>query len=483
MNLGHAKPTSAFGFWEISSQALAAWQTPPQVVFAMPLWQPLTQFWLSHCFGGGRAYATGPALVDVPELADELPPAEFEPEEPLDPLVPLVPLDAAEEPPLLDFAALVLPFVPVLLASEGAAFEAQAPWRMTQERSKQVEKGGCKGGAPRAEGRRISPQYSWTGVTAQGNASARGGRGAELAPSAAMVSTVTFVALVLTGVAAGALGALVGIGGGVILVPALVLFFHVPPHAAVAASLVAVVATSTAAGSVYVGAGLANMRLGMALEIATTVGGALGGLVAVRVSPSVLAGSLSVLLVVTAVLLASRRERAEAGEDEGADAPRSRGRRAPLGWEEPGRLAGAYTDERTGRQVHYEARHWPLGAALSLLAGLVSGLLGVGGGFMKVPAMALGMGVPLRVAAATSNFMIGVTAISSLSVYLARGTVEPLLAAPGALGVVAGSLAGTRIAGKVPGGALRAIAAASLLLAAGELALRLVHHAGGGGAV
>jgi len=291
---------------------------------------------------------------------------------------------------------------------------------------------------------------------------------------------LVLAALALSGAAAGALGALVGIGGGVLLVPTLVLLFRVSPHVAVATSLVAVVATSTAAGSVYVGSGLANMRLGMSLEVATAIGGVLGGLFAARVSPSGLAGALAALLVVTAGLLAFGRDR-QSAERATSDAqqptapPRAV---AASGWEDRGRLGGAYVDRRAGRLVRYRAQRWPLGAAVSLMAGAASGLLGVGGGFLKVPAMALGMRVPLRVAAATSNFMIGVTAVSSLAVYLAKGVVEPFLAAPCAVGVVAGSLAATRVAGKVPGRALRLLTSAALLLAAAQLALRLLHGHG-----
>jgi hypothetical protein len=146
-----------------------------------------------------------------------------------------------------------------------------------------------------------------------------------------------------------------------------------------------------------------------------------------------------------------------------------------MGHEDHGRLAGAYYDELAGHLVPYEASRLPLGAAISLLAGLASGLLGVGGGFLKVPAMAVGMRVPVRVAAATSNFMIGVTAIASLFIYIDRGFLEPILAAPAALGVVAGSLGATRIAGSLPTRALRRITAAVLLFVAVQMAVRAMH--------
>jgi uncharacterized membrane protein YfcA len=284
-----------------------------------------------------------------------------------------------------------------------------------------------------------------------------------------MMALAPFAGLALAagGAIAGALGATIGIGGGVLLVPLLTLVFRVPPHVAIATSLVGVVATSTAAGSVYVGAGLANMRLGMALEIATTIGGLVGGLVAAHVPARILAYLFAGVLLVVAVLMARGRdvEPSERAVAEGGSA---------TGWEESGRLAGAYFDERGRRLVRYRAVRWPFGAAISLAAGVVSGLLGVGGGFLKVPAMAIGMHVPIRVAAATSNFMIGVTAIASLLVYFERGFVQPLLAGPTALGVVAGSLLGTRIAAKLHTRFLRLLTAVMLV----GVAVEMFTHAG-----
>ncbi len=291
------------------------------------------------------------------------------------------------------------------------------------------------------------------------------------APLVIPIELWTMIALVATGAVAGVLGALVGVGGGVLLVPALVLLFHIDPHIAVATSLIGVIATSTAAGSVYVGNGQTNMRLGMTLEVATTAGGLIGGVVAAYVSPDTLSGAFGFLMVVTAVLLVKKQDRQVAKkphEETGRVAQPER----KEGWEEPGRLAGGYYDEFQGETVHYRAERLGLGAAVSLLAGAVSGLLGVGGGFLKVPAMSLGMRVPIRVAAATSNFMIGVTAVTSLFVYFARGDVYPYLAAPIALGVVSGSLFGTTISGKIPSKGLRWIMAGVLAFVAVQMLLR-----------
>ncbi len=143
-----------------------------------------------------------------------------------------------------------------------------------------------------------------------------------------------------------------------------------------------------------------------------------------------------------------------------------------MGWEEPGRLAGAYYDEHRGALVPYQARRLGIGAAVSLLAGVISGLLGVGGGFVKVPAMTEGMKVPIKVAAATSNFMIGVTAIASLFVYFSRGYVHPFAAAPVAVGVVLGATGGAATSSKVSPRTLRWILVAVLIVVAVQMALK-----------
>ncbi len=274
------------------------------------------------------------------------------------------------------------------------------------------------------------------------------------------------IELLLLGVVAGALGSVIGIGGGIVLVPALVLGFGVDMRIAVASSLIAVVATSSAAGSVYVGEGLANMRLGMSLEVATTLGGITGGLLALRIPEHMLAGIFGALMLPLAVALMRRRPRRTTKIAVGTQAGPSKG------WEERGRLAGGYFDANLGRVIHYQAIRLGLGGGLSFVAGMVSGLLGVGGGFLKVPAMTLGMHVPVKVAAATSNFMIGVTAIASLFVYFARGYVAPPVAVPVALGVTAGALGGTRIAAHISPRSIRWMLALVLAAVAIEMILR-----------
>jgi len=306
---------------------------------------------------------------------------------------------------------------------------------------------------------------------------ARGRPSGSLVPSAVVqLSGAELAGLAALGVFAGWLGALIGIGGGIIVVPALVLAFGYDIHLAVAVSLVCVVATSTAAGSAYVGEGLAHMRLGMALEIATTVGGIAGGLIAVAISPRALSAVFAGVVLVTAGLALRSREAEVPAADADDRAPGSGpGAGAPPpsgGWEVPGTLAGAYVDPRSGVLVEYRAERLGLGAGVSALAGMLSGMLGVGGGFLKVPAMTVGMKVPIKVAAATSNFMIGVTAIASLLVYFARGYLRPLVAAPIALGVVAGALLGSRLAARTSPALLRRVLVAVLVFVALQMALK-----------
>lgn len=278
--------------------------------------------------------------------------------------------------------------------------------------------------------------------------------------------------LAALGIFAGWLGAIIGIGGGIIIVPTLVLAFGFDIRIAVATSLVAVVATSTAAGSAYVGKGTANMRLGMTLEVATTIGGIAGGLIAVLISPSLLSALFAVLMVITAFLVGRRKEAdASADASEGSSPGAADEPEDHRGWEEPGTLAGAFYDDHAGGLVHYRAERIPLGGVISLLAGTVSGMLGVGGGFIKVPAMSEGMRVPIKVAAATSNFMIGVTAIASLFVYFARGYVHPYTVVPVALGVVLGATFGAAMSGRIDPAVLRRILVVILVLVAIQMGL------------
>ena len=276
------------------------------------------------------------------------------------------------------------------------------------------------------------------------------------------VSLKVDLLLLAVGVFAGAVGALVGIGGGIIVVPSLVVGFGYEIRTAVAASLVAVVATSAAAGITYAREGLTNLRLGLTLEIATTIGGVTGGLVAVSITPSVISGVFSVVMVVVAVLMWRHTDERHISSPVHAPTPS-----AGSGF----KLSSGYFDQAAGRSISYEPRRLGVGLSVSSLAGILSGLLGVGGGFLKVPAMTIAMGVTTKAAAATSNFMVGITAVASLVIYLSRGFVQPAVVVPVTIGIVAGAVGASRITNRVSGVQVQRVLAVILILVAVQMSL------------
>jgi uncharacterized membrane protein YfcA len=273
--------------------------------------------------------------------------------------------------------------------------------------------------------------------------------------------------LLLTGSAVGVLGAILGIGGGVFIVPALVLIFRIPVHHAIATSIVSVIATSSAATSTNVEKGLVNMRLGMILEIGTVLGAMSGALTAAWLSETTLLRIFAVVLLVVAVLLgwkSSRGERAATLNSQHTildDQP-----------DDLGLLGTSFYDPTEGRQISYRVRRAPLGFLVSLVAGNLSGLLGVGGGFIKVPVIHLVCGVPMKAATATSNFMIGVTAAASAFIYFGRSEVRPALTTAVVLGVLVGSFVGAAISQRLPGRLVQAIFAVFLLPVAWQMCVQ-----------
>ncbi len=271
------------------------------------------------------------------------------------------------------------------------------------------------------------------------------------------------VGLILAGggFGAGLFGSLLGLGGGILIVPLLTVGFGVPFREAVGVSLVCVIVTSSAAAGVYLERHLANLRLGMLLELFTASGALIGGLVAFLLPERALAGLFSLLLAYTAFSML-RRGRAPAGTDAGDELGTADAALEP----DPGGLG----DQLAG--PGYRPRRLGVGAGGSLGAGIVSALLGVGGGIVKVPLMHLVMGVPLKVATATSNLMIGVTAAASAIVYLLRGGIDPYVAGPTAVGVFAGALVGSRIASRIDVRLLRLLFVGVLALTAVQMAAR-----------
>lgn len=247
------------------------------------------------------------------------------------------------------------------------------------------------------------------------------------------MSLVVFTSLLfITSVVAGLLGSLTGLGGGVVIVPVLALLFKIDIRYAIGASLVSVIATSSGAAVAYVREGLSNIRIGMFLEVATTLGALLGAYLTAKVSTHWIAMVFGAVLLYSAV--ASFRQTSE------NVAPASKPANTLA---EKLELKGSYPGP-DGPEP-YIAQRVPLGFGIMFGAGTLSGLLGIGSGAVKVLAMDQAMRLPFKVSTTTSNFMIGVTAAASAGIYLSRGYIDPAIAMPVMLGVLAGSLFGTHI--------------------------------------
>jgi uncharacterized membrane protein YfcA len=264
------------------------------------------------------------------------------------------------------------------------------------------------------------------------------------------------VLLALVGFLGGAFGAMVGLGGGVFIIPVLTLFLDVPIHNAIAASLVAVVATSTTGSIAYIREELANVRLGMTMETTLTLGALAGGLVGSGLGREVLSGIFGGVMVAVALYMGVRRRSSPTTPAEGTTL---------------GRLGGVYYDAGLEQEVRYRVRRLPLGLFIALVAGNVSGLLGVGGGFLTVPAMRLGMSIPIRAAVSTSSMMLGVTACAGAVVYFARGLVDPVVTVPLDLGVIGRAFVGSRLALKVRASILAVALAIVLFVLASQMIL------------
>jgi uncharacterized membrane protein YfcA len=263
------------------------------------------------------------------------------------------------------------------------------------------------------------------------------------------MTVIEFTVLVAAGsLLAGFLGALTGLGGGVVVVPMLTLLFHVDIRYAIGASLVSVIATSSGAAAAYVREGYSNIRIGMFLETATTIGAVIGAFVALHVTGSAIAVVFGLVLLYSAFLSSRHRE----GSGVAIQA-------SPLATKL--RLNGSYPTP-AGKE-NYNVTGVPAGYGLMVGAGILSGLLGIGSGAVKVLAMDQAMKIPFKVSTTTSNFMIGVTAAASAGLYLSRGYIAPGIAMPVMLGVLAGSLLGARVLVKAQVKVLRYLFAAVIV--------------------
>lgn len=274
------------------------------------------------------------------------------------------------------------------------------------------------------------------------------------------MTPVLFMLIAFAGsTVAGLVGSLLGLGGGIIVVPMLTLLLGVDIKYAIGASIVSVIATSSGAGASYVKAHVANIRVGMFLEPSTTLAAILGAFVTGLLAGPTLYLLFGCLMVFTALMMARQKE----------------GHQRPLRPDPiADRLAmhGAYHDPATRQDVTYRVCRTRFGFLASGFAGLVSGLLGVGGGIMKVPIMSLAMDMPLKSATATSNFMMGATAAASAGVYFARGSIDPLIAGPVATGVLLGATVGSKLLRKIQARSLKLAFMAMLLLVATQMLLK-----------
>ena len=266
-----------------------------------------------------------------------------------------------------------------------------------------------------------------------------------------VVTPALALMIFIAGVMAGGLGSLLGLAGGVFLVPFLNLALNFSFPVAAAISLTTVIATSSSVSAARSREQVINLRLGMLLEVATAGGSLLGGITAQLIDPAILQKLFGVTMAAIAATMMTRLNRRNVILDSSV---------------ETGVLGGRYVEEESGGEVCYRVKRLPLAMAASFVAGNVSSLLGIGGGVIKVPVLNAWCGVPLRVAAATSAFMIGVTATPGAIIYYGRGQLIPALAAAAVLGVQLGSWRAVELAAKVPAKWLKLLMAIVLIIVA-----------------
>jgi uncharacterized protein len=263
--------------------------------------------------------------------------------------------------------------------------------------------------------------------------------------------------ILMAGVVAGAFGATLGLGGGIFLVPFLNLVIGLPITVAAAISLTTVIATSSSVSAARAGQRLINLRLGMSLEVATAAGSLAGGITAQLLSEDTIRRLFAVMMAIIALLMLRTLNQRNTFAGTSVD---------------PGLLGGRYDDPQAGGPVTYRVKRFPLALVASFVAGNVSSLLGLGGGVVKVPVLNAWCGIPLRAAAATSAFMIGVTATAGAIIYYGNGQLVPALAAAAVLGVQAGSWLGLRIGERASNKSLKLFMAGVMLIVAVIMAMR-----------
>jgi len=255
--------------------------------------------------------------------------------------------------------------------------------------------------------------------------------------------TIIAIKILLISIFAGGLGSILGLGGGIIVTPALTLLFGVDIQHAIGASLISVIATSSGAAVAYIRDHITNIRVGMFLEIATTVGAVTGALIGGIISPNSLYIIFGLLLIYSALAMLQKTKQELPGEVALSQTAKTL------------KLQGEYYDKALQQQVAYNVDNVYGSFGVMYGAGIISGLLGIGSGSFKVMAMDIFMKLPLKVSSATSNFMMGVTGAASAGIYLFRGDINPAIAAPVALGVLIGATLGARIMQKLKSKTIR----------------------------
>ncbi|WP_258129934.1 sulfite exporter TauE/SafE family protein [Achromobacter anxifer] len=257
------------------------------------------------------------------------------------------------------------------------------------------------------------------------------------------METSTVLWLFAAAFGASALGGVLGMASGIFIVPILTLLFGVDIHVAIGASIISVIACSCGSAAPFLKGRLTNVRLAIVLETATTLGALTGVFLIGIVSTQFLYGLFAAILAVSAQQMLARRREAAAIAPDAAS------------WATALRLHSSFPDRARGTEVHYQVDRVPLGLSLMYGAGLISALLGIGSGVLKIPAMDAALKLPIKVSSATSNFMIGVTAAASAGAYFVRGDIDIGIAGPVALGSVAGALLGARMLMGLPADKLR----------------------------
>jgi len=265
--------------------------------------------------------------------------------------------------------------------------------------------------------------------------------------------------LLLIGISifAGLLGSILGLGGGIIIVPALTIFFGVDIRYAIAASLISIIATSSGAAAGFLRDRLTNLRLAVLLEVGTVLGAMFGFIISSKIESSVLFLLFGGFLLFSSIMMLRKKSDSHSNVDHP--------------WSQKLKLASSYTDENE-KLIFYKVANVPFGVAAMTIAGMLSALLGIGSGIFKVMAMDNAMKIPMKVSSATSNFMIGVTASASAGAFLLRGDIRPEIACPVSVGIIAGSWLGARLMPKMPAILIRRIFIVVLAIVSIQMILR-----------